>query len=282
MANFTREREDRDWYRGLKVPASVIRNIDEKTKKAVSGSGGTWNPSSAIVLGGAGLELQCGLQLSGTATVAPAGDARFVFDDDDYFVIDGGVGAYTADSFLELMGGPSSIPFEVHGLEDYVPASDGAARQLITRRNGAMVRCPLKLPNGYVLAYVLVYFQVGTAHANVPAYMPRCRVVRIDASGVIEPVPGDTSNADADGWVSVARPATGADWYNSGNTQYHQHAFANAEPVDTSLYSYAVEWVDESGTNAFEDFNTGAAMLDVGTRLIQVGTTGTVSDLRPY
>lgn len=280
MTHFARELSDAGWYRGLKVPASVLLNIDEKTKKAVSGTGGTYTPSSAIIIGGAGLELQCGALLYGGATVFPAVGKNYQFTDDDYFRFETPLARTIDDSPLLLLGIVTSIPREAMPA---IAATGTVTPSLRTRRQGATLRLPLRIPDGARLSGVDVSFKVGVAHANVPTLLPRARVVRIAASGEVTKYPHQSdATADPDGWVPFARPASGAAWYAAGALQTLSLTYDATQSVqdqaDRSAYDYALEWTEESGTNAFADVASG----EMGNHLVHLKLTVHLPDLRPY
>jgi hypothetical protein len=272
MSHFTRERTDAAWYRGLKIPHTVIRNIDEKTKLGVSGNGGSWAPSSAIIIGGAGLELQSDILLSGTAKAQPGTGKNFVFGDDDYFRFSASRTRIIHDSPLLTLS-KETLQREARPWSSV----STAVPSLRTKRPNARVVCPLRIPDGGRLSEIVIGFMVGQSHADVPTILPKARAIRIAADGTFtqHPYP-TTSGHDPDGWVVPATPVSGAAWYNGGAIQtltltYDQTLLPGA---DTSLYGYAVEWVEESGTNAFAD--------DVGNHLVYFKTTVYVDDMRPY
>ena len=273
MSHFTRELSDGDWYRGLKIPEVVIRNIDEKTKKAVSESGGSWAPSSPIVLAGAGLELQGGLLLSGGAAADPAPGKNYFFGDDDYFQFSAAQTRKIDDSPLLL------APHTLHtGREARAVSSEllTTTPALQTRRAGAFVRMPIRVPDGSRILRVDVDFKVAQAHASLPDQLPRARVVRIAADGTVTPYPnGTTASADPYGWVSPA-PANGTAYYALGALQTLVLTFdPDAQPaVDRAVYDYAIEWREESGTNAFTD--------SLGNLLVHFQITVSSTGLNPY
>ena len=271
MTAYTRERSDADWYRGLKIPAVVIRNIDEKTEKAVTGRGGVWAPSSPIIIGGEGIELQCAMLLSG-ATVAPAAGKAIRFGDDDYFV-HGTPQTRTIDQ----------SPWELLATERRprvaVPICDttiAVVPFLRTVRAGALLRLLLRIPDNSIVTSLAIDFIVGQAHANVPTHLPKARLVRIAADGTITPYPSPTSSiVDNDGWVEPALPGSGAAWYAAGAVQTLTLSYSITGAVtDTDTYAYALEWKEENGTNAFTDY--------IGNILQHVRFTVTQSELSPY
>lgn len=275
MTRFARERTDAQWYRGLKIPETVIRNIDEKTKLAVSGSGGSWAPTNPIILEGEGLELQCALQLEGgtTALAKPGTGSAFIFGDDDYFRFTTRRTRIIHDSpFLRM--GKESYQREARPWGNVLSSIPPSIR---CRRANAHLIFPLRIPDGSYLASVEIGFYVGQSHANVPSVLPHARIIRIDTGGVYEQHPNPTTSVrDREGWVYPTTPVSGAAWYNGGAMQALTLTFDHAamDPADTSVYAYGVEWYDESGTNAYTD--------DIGTHLVYFKTTVYQEDLRPY
>lgn len=58
MAHFVRTQSDATWISGYTPPGSDFQSLDQKTFKAVNGDeGGTWAPSSPIIIGGQGQQL---------------------------------------------------------------------------------------------------------------------------------------------------------------------------------------------------------------------------------
>lgn len=273
MSHFVRERNERAWYRGLKIPHTVFRGIDEKTKKAVSGSGGTYAPGTPIIIGGEGLELQCLLQLAGApiAYAKPGAGKVFRFGDDDYFTNDALVSRKINDSPLLILGN-HSLQREARAV-GLVAGFPG----LQTKHPGAFLRLPLRLPDGARLSQVVVSFRVGQSHANVPDYLPKARVVRIAPEGTITQYPEQTtSGRDVNGWVPLATPGSGALYYAAGASQTITLTFDHLaqDPTSTAAYGYALEWTEESGSNTFAD--------SVGNYLDYIETTFYQADLRPY
>jgi hypothetical protein len=278
MSAFVRERVDRDWYRGLKVPAAVLLNIDEKTKKAVSGTGGTWAPSAAITVGGAGLELQCALQLTG-ALATPAAGKFFIFGDDDYFQNDALVSRVITVPSTTLLG-DMTLEREATFSGDLTTTPP----RIQTRRPGSLTRFPLWIPDGSFLSTVVISFRVFQAHASAP-YPPKARVVRIAADGTISQHPNPSGVVDPDGWFSIALPASGAAWYAAGVIQTHTltYSYSVTEQTDSEMYGYALEWSEEhnsltSPSVAFAPLGTSF----IGNIIENIKVTIYQPDIRPY
>lgn len=288
MSRFVRELADSAYYRGMKIPHLLPRNIDEKTKKAVTSSGGTWAPVTPIYIFGEGLELQSSMVLSGTAQAAPAAGKAFIFGDDDYFKL-GTPNARGIDcspvfattltqgrgfvpSTMTGPGGgppPDAVPSLVNA---FWPYPDG-----IPRNMAMFVRVPIIIPDGTRLTQVILYFTVGQTHTAIPQYLPRMRVARIAKDGVITGFPGGTTvGVDPDGWCSPPQPASAAAWNNALGVQSFTMTFdPNGAPVDRSLYDFAFEFYDESGTN-------GQTAVMTNNRLHHIQVSVKHFDLRPW
>ncbi len=277
MAHFERERTDARWYQGLLVPPETLLNIDEKTKKAISGTGGTHTPSAPVIIGGAGLELQSAVQFSGTAAAFPATGKNYTFGDDDYF-------KYANEQTLTVDDAPflAGQHLELHARQARLVI---VPTHLQFIRTGARVRLPLRLPDGARLVEVVLRFIVGSAHTSVPEFLPTARVVRIDKNGVVEPHPTFGSAADPNGWHQpiVRAPASGANWYLAATLQTMTLPFNYVDAIraDRSTYDYALEWVDEHGDGAYNPLPPFGDPAN-GNRLFQILVTYRITDLRPY
>lgn len=251
MAHYVRERSDQDWYLGLAVPPVVIRNIDEKSKKALSSTGGTYAPSSPIIIGGEGLELQCGALLSGGATAFPGVGKSYIFGDDDYFRYPTPIARQITDSVLNLCPEPHTWGRETRALAAPTLALTPC---LQSKRPRGLITIPTRFPDGVRPSAVSISYNVPFAHANVPQFLPSLRFVRISADGIITPHPNLTNGTlEPDGWVTINRPLTGLAYVSSGFMQGITLTFDTAlvPRIDRTTYDYAVQWRDEGGDNAY-------------------------------
>ena len=271
MAHFTRELTDAAWYHYRTVDATILRNIDEKTKKAISGSGGTYTPTAAIIIGGDGIELQCKAVVGSGAVAQPGAGKFFIFGDDDYFTHSTPTARIIRQNVLENLSGYASFQGEAQPWMDNVLTVVPSLRFM---RQAGFVRIPLRLPDGAILTQVTIGFKVGQSHANVPQHLPRARIVRVLKDGTIEPLPNPTDPSDFNGWHSPDTPASGAAWYNAGALQTLTFDYGGNEKIDTDTYGYALEFKEEHGTNAYTDEN--------GNILVYIEFNVTLADLRPY
>jgi hypothetical protein len=273
MTHFLRELPDAGYFVGQSVPSSLVRNIDEKTRKAFSSTGGTYAPSSPIIIGGAGLELQCGIVIGDAAAVAPGVGQNYVFGDDDYFQFSSPVTRVIDDSPLQLLSNVRTNPRDIRAI---LTEDDTDTPAMQTRRAGALVRFALRIPNGARLVEVEIGYKIGQVHAGLPQNMPAARVVRIDCDGIDTPYPDQTNlNREPEGWI----PTDAAAYFDGLGAffgDFHTFAltFAPVVRADRSIYDYALEWREESGTGAFAD--------DIGNIISHARLTVLIEDLQPY
>ena len=255
MAHHTRELSDENWLIAP-LDATVIRNLDEKTKKNVSGvGGGLYEPTAPIAIGGAGMRLLGPYnQLTGASSSIETGPNKHIvharLDGDDYIALD----PDHPDTLRALTTnvGPVGCDF-AFVVQDNLFGSPGVT----TRRTGvAFWSAPIRVHNkGRLLSFDLSW-AVTQSHASVPASRPQFRVVRVDRKGKVEPL-RIASDTDPNGFILLGDPTSGAAYSASTNPQFANYAVNQTAlaKVDTSQYVYHAEFVEESGTNSFTSTN---------------------------
>ena len=254
MAHFVRTQPDATWKRGYLTLGSDLRAIDQKTADALNGDeGGSWSPSTPIVIGGAGVGV-CGLwTMGGGARVRTVGTSlsRIVFGKlttDDAFLIDPGHAGYNRVLLTYFSHGRSDTP-KYAFLESTLAT-------IRTDLAGTYVTSPLRVHDRSIVTDVTILFVVGTAHANVPEYLPRFRIARVSATGVVESLRASDATTDADGFQFFApRPSTGALWYAGGGAQQFVYTCNQKNVVDLENYHYILELQDERGADAYAPTN---------------------------
>lgn len=288
MANFQRERPDAGYYIGLATegtPAiwTVLRNIDEKTKKALSGTGGTWNPSSPIIIGGAGIELQARADFAAASVLFPAADKAFIFGDDDYFQY------ASADAYTRTVD-HSPIAALAYGFNarefDNILLADLTTPSVKALRHRSIIRIPLKVHDGARCTRVDTFYRVTMSHTSgtegIPAELPKQRVIKVARDGTITPFGVDAAQqiAEPEGWIREAQPASAAAYYNAGNVKtvsmFLDATDETGHIVNTSQYSYFYEFSEEGGDGAWTEGLSGS-----GNKLEIVRLYLTIPDLRP-
>jgi len=242
--HFNREMPETDWTTVPLAPA-VIRNIDEKTAKAINGDdGGAWTPSAPIEIDGAGMRALSAWQLTGGATIEASDAAPIEFggdSDEDVFGYDAAHSGRTRSALTHLS--------EVYTAAPATLTFDAAYSCVQAKAKGARFLAPIRVLDGATISSVSFTIRVGQAHASVPAELPRFRVLRVDEDGNAEPLA--SGDADIDGWRYFApKPSTGAAWYFGGNAQTFTYACNQNSEVDLSRYAYFAEVIEEQGNGA--------------------------------
>ncbi len=252
MAHFTRRRTS--WPRGYAPTGDDLKDIDVRTTDAVNGDGGgTYTPSAPIEIEGAGVGVTGLWTFYDDVVVEPAGAARFVFDKntvDDAFVLRSGHNG-RARSYVEQCA--KAFPART---TDVTTSS-----YIRSRFPGARIPLPFRTLNGATLATLNFRFSVGESHADVPAQLPRFRVIRVSDDGAIASLRAMDATTSVDGFQSFVTPASGAAWYDSGNIQTYLYTCNQNNVIDVEAYSYLAEFVDEDGSDAWSTAGNAVTSL---------------------
>jgi len=276
---------DSVYVNGSPVPAVYFQGIDTAQFKSWNGdAGGTWTPTLAIVVSGAGVWFAGVWTMTGAFVVnGISTSASVVHGDSDWFQLQlGHVGSIRNLVTPLGFGLDLSIAATVSGnfivpLFSYNGANDGTIVTSEPQAGGTTrLVCPISVHHGAVFVSVSFRLVVSAAHNGVgspPASMPMFRVFKVDVLGnttnlfTSAATPGWVGN----GFVQVSSPASGTAWYNAGATQTFTYTCDPSVTVDTSQFSYYCEIIDEQGANSF----TGNVYL------CAVATMNGIPDLRP-
>ncbi len=257
MAHFSTELTEAQWRIGLSTGlATVLRNIDEKTKKAINGDAGEgiWAPSSPIIIAGAGIELHGRLSLINAPSVFPASGKRYIFGDDDYFEF-----AARTRAIVTTMASARNLP---RGFRySQVEATVGTLTGLTGRVAGARTLVPLRVHDGATLTDIELDYYVTENHE--PQYRSAARLLRVSADGEVTVIRSATS--DDDGWTRMPLYT---------NDSIHTANLDPATPIviDVSQFSYFIELREERGSSVF---------TSVGTTFLQATSTHSFTSTRP-
>lgn len=266
MAAFTRELPDSGWYT-CRIPgiAAALRNMDEKTTLAANGAAGsTHAPAAKIFVDGAGM-VCAGLWLMAGDFVRESSPAALRH------------GAGHANDYVRLLvGHPGAsrslatsmqpIVSEIY-LGEYTTSDNNLS--VNARYPGVRAMFPIVPHDRSTITSLRLRFKVTSAHANLPA-LPRFRLVRVDEAGNVEPLHTPRSGAYRDdGFLDLPTNATTASNYVAGNAFQWSNLYETdrLNVVDLSRYAYFVDFIEESGPQAFTpnvNLTTGA-----GTQLVR-------------
>lgn len=278
MAHFTRTQTDATWTNdgaeGYVLPRADLESLDAKQFKSINGDrGGTWRPSSPIVLTSSGLALGTKVRITGLTKVDYGGKLTI------------------ANGKLRLPAGKFPTFAEGHALRErdiltpclFARRSNGYhwARNLVastTRAGLTSIACtiqeqywsgatgddvgtvkgitqtrliqpkfavPLHVHDGARLTTACLCWRVSSAVRDVPAAMPKLRVVRVSKTGVVEPLASAATGADADGWISVPQVASYDAWYQGNEPHRLTYTCDQSNVIDRGAYTYYLEVVEE-------------------------------------
>jgi hypothetical protein len=114
----------------------------------------------------------------------------------------------------------------------------GGAQHVSTNASTNWLNIPLRVHNGATLTGISVTFAVLVTHSNLPATLPAFLIWRSD--GVQLKSTGAAS----------PNPLNAAAWNFGGNTQSFAISLNQFNVIDTSQYTYALQIIDEYGTNS--------------------------------
>jgi hypothetical protein len=273
MAHNSRLRSDYQWSYGPVVSGNDLKTLDTTLTKAVNGDeGGTWNPSSSVIVGGAGFIFVCPVTLSGGGGVVTTTNFRIVFES-GYFALAGGHTSASRTIVTPLQSFATSATV----------GNDPTYAAPITRQHPSMFSTLLSLPYTTILSPLRVHdqatlqqvtftFRIGESH--LPDIMPAFRVIRVDKSGNVQPLKSTAGSvADPNGWQYFPKPASAALYFAAGAAQTLLYTCDQFQVVDLANYTYFVEIADESGGNGFG--TTGNTFHSAATLF------GGIFDMRP-
>lgn len=277
MSHNARIEDDLFYASARPLPETWWQALDTNLSKALNGDGGgTWAPSSAIIVNGAGLGVGATWTISGGAklTTPAASGARIEHDDNDYIEL---LAGHTGAS--RTLVTPCARIIDASGVDamfavnnPILGAAISASGIVPANTTGAppgRILLPLRVHDGATMTQVVFWFVIAV-HAGVPTSLPQFRVYKVDVSGNVTPL--RSSSTLANGFEPFSpTPASGAAWHNSGTAQSFTYTLDASVVIDISQYSYVAEIADESGTNT--------VLGNVYTSA--VGTFSSIPDLRP-
>lgn len=256
--HFTRTHTTGTWTNGgaggYVTLVSDWESLSDKVFAQINGDqGGTWAPSSRIVID------TSGMLISGPAKVAYNGS--LTTRTNSRFVLGGGSNDWP-------LVGPDHVGRKLTRRSDMTarmstprlhwcasPDWPGSIQSIACTVNGASgleqpkFALPLRVHNGARLVGATLTFRIPTARSIAPVQMPRMRIVRTDRDGNLVPLSSAVGGLGInDGWVSMPKPTTGDAWYAKGAAQTFEYVCDQANIVDTSAYLYWMEFVEEVGT----------------------------------
>lgn len=264
----SRTQPDATWNNGGAggyVPLrSDWEDLDRKVFQAINGDlGGTWAPSSPIIIQGSGLQAS-GLAVDYAGSLESLSGARFFFTNGGpgpwpkFLIVNGKPHALSSRTILQSTitrrARPHVANWQTNLTYACVQANGGGAE--IYQPTGVVTASGfvllLRTHNQATLSKATLRFRVALPHNAAPGLTIRMRIVRT-RGGVIQPLASAAAGADANGWIPMLpNPASGAAWFDGGNVQSLIYPCDQNNVIDTSQYLYFAHIEDEVGQTITE------------------------------
>lgn len=259
MAHLLRTQRDTVWKRGYITVGNDLKTIDQNTFVAINGdAGGTWTPSGALEIDGAGVVIAGPCVVSGASMVVAVPTFNKGTADDAF-----GLGASHAGRSQTLVQGLVECYSSQPEWVAFATGDVNLVQGLITLVAGVRFLTPIRVFHGATLTSVTLKFAVIYAHgAGRPANLAQMRIVAIDALGNVLPL-GAGSGIDAGGFTAVSAATTGSAWYAGNTVQTYVYTCSQNNVIDLGKYTYWMEIIDESGSVNTFPANAGTGNLFV-------------------
>jgi len=254
MTRLVRVIPDTKLVRGYITTGQNLRDIDQNSFLAINGAdGGTWAPSSHIVIDGAGVVVGAHWKMNGANVVASGPYTFGKNTSDDYWQLSVGHVATSATlitQFIEFINF-NLVDITIDNLTFF--SSSVISTGISLTVSGQLTRfvIPLNVYNGGTITDVIVTFNVGENH--LPQYLPKFRILRMDSQGVVQSLrASDLIETDGDGFIPFnPTPSSAANWYNGGSLKTFTYSCNQNQLIDTSKYFYYLEIVEEGGNGSY-------------------------------
>lgn len=261
MAHFTRTRSDAIWTTGNYITLiSDWADLSRKLFKSINGvRGGTWGPLVRIIFGGSGFKVSGPTKIGYGGQVKTTAGARVVVAGNDYPRLSSGHFGNTRRIVTSTIDRQSSIRYHWLLNTKYMAIQSIACTvmrtgiNLVDELEQPKFSLPLRVHNGGRLTTATINFRIFKERSELPVKTPRIRIVRVDSVGNIQPLTSQALGADADGWLSFTTPGSPEDWYALGALKTFTVVCDQLNTIDTSIYQYYAEVIEEVGTEVLLD-----------------------------
>ena len=226
------------WPNPIVPTPKRLAQLDDYQAKAINGdAGGTWTPTSPIILGGAGLTLAGS---GGTVSAIVGGvktqsGGKLVLGNNDFPTFSASRTRTIVMPIVPAMQGFGS------GVDSDADPTFGCLRTLCNLA-GTKIVVPIPkryLHNGATLSTVTLAFRIGQPHGAPPGVQPGMTVLRVSTSGV---------SAALNSTALLQMSAANADaYYFKGNAQTLAYTCNQNNVIDTTQYQYVFTWTEEAG-----------------------------------
>lgn len=250
---------------GAPIPATYFQSVDGAQNAAIDGdTGGSWAPSSPIVVAGSGIWCAGPWSYSGAVgTIAVSSSAPVTFGDSDYFNLN----ASHADATRTLLTN-CDTGIDASGSNGFLAQDSATSGMYDPRLSGATgsglwrLLVPLRVHHGATLSQVTFNFSIATGHGALPQYRPTTRVYQVDLLG-------NVVNLFSGTWLVIGSAVNTVGAYEALTSA--TFPVVGGTIIDTSQYRYHAEIVDETGLSS-----------QVGNKWHSIACTfASIADLRP-
>lgn len=230
----------------------AMRRMDQAASECIDGdNGGTWNPSSPIIIGGAGVSLLNNVRLTGVVTGPRAAGGGGIVLTSQFVVLETARTRTTVvplRDFLTRVDGDSPYNELGAGISAFAAVGGAFSCELPSRR----------IHRGYTPLSVTLRMRVGARPGSVPVNMPGFNVTRIPSTGLWNPggneyfqiAPRANLTAYAIGALVVPVPTNGTQFrcIVAGTSAAAQPAGVTTGTVNfTPVVDGSVSWRCETG-----------------------------------
>lgn len=230
------------------------QDLADKAFKAINGDkGGTWAPSSPIVVNSSGLVVTGPTKVNYGGRILSTAGSRFLLGDNEWPKL-----GPNHPGRKRVIRSPMVTRLGTHYHFAESPDYVGSLQTMALTTHQTFVKAmpldqpqchiPLRVHDGARLVSVDVHFRVPLPRAKAPFRMPRFRVLRADKDGKLDSLRAPSATVDVDGWSSLPRVTSGDAWYAGGAAQSFTFTCDQNHTIDTSQWVYYLEICEEVGT----------------------------------
>lgn len=228
------------------------QSLADKAFKAVNGDrGGAYAPTSPIAINGAGMIVTGPAEVNYGGILKTSASSRFKLGNNEWpKLATNHVGRTRV--LRTLVHTRMATPRYLFADSPTYPGSlQTMALTVVTTAGLEQPKChiPIRVHDGGRLVSGVVKIRVPTSRSKVPLAMPRLRIIRVDADGNVESLRVQSSIVDANGYSSFPTVTSGDAWYSSGSAQTWTFTCDQKNTIDTSLYVYYIEIIEEVGSS---------------------------------
>ena len=209
------------WSKGQVIPAAALNQWDTQFTQALDGgAGGTFNPSSALIIGGAGITMSGPFTMNettalGSAAALSGANGTNISLATGCIVTLGSSSNWTFGAYTDYVYPfPGPIHHDADGAEWVVKGnasrSNYYADQLIAAAN-VYFSVPIQLTNQATAILYTARVEGAAGHGGEPQYKPVLQLIHVDTDGDVTVLDSTTDTATVGGSYQLVHSIT---WYN--------------------------------------------------------------------